>query len=98
MQISNQEKCDFYDYYEYWTNDNKCNLLRWNHDIHQMTISLIELFKIGNITGFLEREWHLLYVSLTYFIRRYQIVTSFPAEYIPRLVLSSTQWAIAIKC
>ena len=75
----------------------KYSWLRWNPDI-QKTISLIELFKIGNITGFLDGEWHPLYVSLTYFIRRYQIVISFPAEYIPRLVLSSTQWAIAIKC
>ena len=75
----------------------KYSWLRWNPDI-QKTISLIELFKIGNITGFLDGEWHLLYVSLTYFVRRYQIVISFPAEYIPRLVLSSTQWAIAIKC
>ena len=47
-----QEYYDFIDYYEYWTDDNKCSWLRWNHEIHQMTISMIELFIIYNNTGF----------------------------------------------
>ena len=34
----------------------KCSISTCKRNIHQMTISLIELFKIGNITGFLDGE------------------------------------------